>query len=142
MEAKQQTIIERLLRKHEGLRLSLYHCPAGKLTIGFGRNIEQNGISEDEALYLLRNDIDNAEIELTQNLDWFADLDEIRQVVLVDMHFNLGWPRLSRFKNMLAACEQGDYSTAADEMLDSLWAGQVGQRARTLARMMETGVYE
>ena len=121
---------------HEGLKLEPYECTAGKLTIGVGRNIEDIGITEDEARYLLDNDILRVCDELDRNLPWWRDLSDARQRVLVDMVFNLGISRFMQFQNTIAAIESGDYDKAADEMLDSRWADQVGQRAKTLSRMM------
>jgi lysozyme len=121
---------------HEGLKLEPYECTAGKLTIGVGRNIEDIGITEDEARYLLDNDILRVCDELDRNLPWWRDLSDARQRVLVDMVFNLGISRFMQFQNTIAAIESGDYETAASEMLDSRWSNQVGNRAKTLSRMM------
>lgn len=118
-----------------------YKCPADKLTIGWGRNIEDRGISEDEAMFLLVNDIRSAESECYQLFDRFAELDDVRQFVLLDMMFNLGYSRLSRFKNMIAAIDRLDYNVATLEMMDSAWYRQTGSRARILAEMMRTGVW-
>ena len=121
---------------HEGLKLEPYECTAGKLTIGVGRNIEDIGITEDEARYLLDNDILRVCDELDRNLPWWRDLSDARQHVLVDMVFNLGISRFMQFQNTIAAIESGDYDLASKEMLDSRWADQVGNRAKTLSRMM------
>lgn len=130
--------IEEQLILHEGLRLKPYKCPAGYLTIGVGRNLETKGISREEALFLLRNDIKEVEQALSK-YDWYTKLDPIRQKVLIDMCFNLGLAGLLQFRRMITALISGDYETAADEMLASKWAQQVGARAQRLARMMRTG---
>lgn len=129
-------LIERI-KHHEGLRLKPYRCTSGKLTIGYGRNLEDNGISTAEADSLLNEDIKRCEAECKKALPWFAKLNSTRQGVIVELDFNLGLTRLLGFKKMLAACEQGNYEQAAREMLDSLWARQVGQRAVTLAELMK-----
>ena len=129
----------RQLRLHEGERLKPYRCTAGKLTIGVGRNLEDRGITAEESAYLLGNDIDRFATELLRALPWVAQLDEVRQRVLLDMAFNLGMAGLLTFKNTLATIKAGDYQKAAAMMLDSKWAGQVGQRAERLSRMMYTG---
>jgi lysozyme len=123
---------------HEGLKLEPYQCTAGKLTIGVGRNIEDIGITEDEARYLLDNDILRVCDELDRNLSWWRDLSDVRQRILVDMVFNLGISRFMQFQNTISAIENGDYDKAAEEMLDSRWAQQVGQRAHRLAGAMIT----
>lgn len=132
-------LTERLI-KHEGLKLKPYTCPAGKLTIGVGRNLEDRGITEDEALYLLKNDILNCRNQCYTSFHWFGDLDEVRQDVLIEMCFNLGISRLKGFKKMLKACELKHYTLASQEMLSSLWARQVGNRAKKLADIMRKGV--
>lgn len=129
-------MIERI-KKHEGLRCKPYRCTAGKLTIGYGRNIEDNGITEAEASFLLENDIKNSEAECRRAFPWFQKLDEIRRGVIIELCFNMGLKRLLGFKKMLAACECGNYNSAANEMLNSLWARQVGKRAKTLADLMK-----
>lgn len=133
------TSLEDQLIDHEGLELKPYQCTADKLTIGVGRNIEDRGITEDEARYLLKNDIKIVEDELLEKKPVVAGLDAVRQRVLVDMGFNLGIPTLLKFQNMWAAIEDEDFQTAADEAMDSRWAKQVGRRAERLCQAMATG---
>lgn len=127
------------LRKEEGLRLKPYRCSAGKLTIGYGRNIEDNGISIGEAEYLLENDVKSVIQQLNVKIPWINTLTENRQVVLVDMAFNLGIGGLLLFKNTLAMIQRGDYEAAAKAMLQSKWATQVGNRAEALSELMRLG---
>ncbi|HYF56553.1 MAG TPA: glycoside hydrolase family protein [Salinarimonas sp.] len=127
------------LIRHEGLRLKPYRDTEGKLTVGVGRNLDDRGISESEALYLLANDIAIAEKDLDRNAPWWRQLSGPRRQALLNMVFNLGWPRLSGFRSMLAALQTGDYEVAAKEMLDSKWAAQVGNRAKELAGMVRSG---
>jgi lysozyme len=133
------TALEDQLIDHEGLELKPYRCTAEKLTIGVGRNIEDRGITEDEARYLLKNDIKIVEDELLEKKPVVAGLDAVRQRVLVDMGFNLGIPTLLKFQNMWTAIEEEDFETAADEAMDSRWAKQVGRRAERLCQAMATG---
>ena len=126
------------LKRDEGLKLRPYLCTAGKLTIGHGRNLEDNGISREEAEQMLQNDIDDVVAELGA-IRQFNYLDPIRQTVLANMAYNLGVPTLKKFRNMLANISLGDYNEAAKEMLDSKWARQVGDRAIRLAEIMKTG---
>lgn len=129
----------RQLRLHEGERLKPYRCTAGKLTIGIGRNLEDRGITAEESAYLLGNDIDGFYAALLKALPWVANLDEVRQRVLLDMAFNLGIVGLLGFKNTLATIQAGNYAKAGPMMLQSKWAGQVGKRAERLSTMMVTG---
>lgn len=128
--------IKELLTLHEGLELKAYKCTAGKITIGVGRNVEELGITHDEAMYLLSNDIQRVVDELLANVDCYNSLSDVRKSVLIDMCFNLGISRFLQFKNFLAAVERGDWTDAAREMLDSRWATQVGQRSVRLSEMM------
>lgn len=123
----------------EGLRLKPYQCTAGKLTIGIGRNIEDIGISKDEALYLLKNDIDRVCDQLDNALPWWKMLSDRRQQALANLAFNLGITTLLTFKNSLALLRDGKYAQAADAFLDSKWARQTGQRAVRVTTMIREG---
>ena len=126
------------LEKHEGLRLKPYRDTVGKLTIGIGRNLDDKGITRDEALFMLRTDIAECLADL-KTFPWFKGLNEVRQRVVLDMRFNLGPKGFRGFVGTLAAIEAGDYAGAATRMLASKWATQVKGRADTLADMMRTG---
>lgn len=133
------TLLERLLIRHEGLRLKPYKDTLGKTTIGIGRNLDDVGISEEEALDLCDNDIAVATREALDSLhNWFALCGYVRQAVIVSMIFNMGIQRFLGFKKMIAACESGDWDMAAHEMVNSEWANQVGERATELANMLST----
>lgn len=129
-------LIEQLIR-HEGMRLKPYYCTAGKLTIGVGRNLDDVGISEQEAKIMLLNDIARCKSDCLRNLPFFIKLSETRQDVLINMCFNMGINGLLKFKNTLKAIEEGRFKDAAQGMLDSLWAKQVKSRAEELSELME-----
>lgn len=131
-------LISQLL-SDEGLRLRPYRCTANKLTIGVGRNLDDVGISKDEAMYLLANDIRRVYGQVTDALPWFVKLNDARQNVLLNMAFNLGVKGLLGFKQTLAFIQDGSYDSAASAMLQSKWARQVGNRAVRLAQIMRTG---
>ncbi len=133
------TTLQALLIRHEGLRLKPYTCTAGKTTIGVGRNLDDNGITEAEAMAMLDRDIAVTTATLRDEFPWFADLDRTRKDAVISLGFNLGVPRLKGFKKFLAAMEAKDYEMAATEALDSKWATQVGKRAIELAGMIRTG---
>lgn len=133
------------LRLHEGERERAYRDTEGNLTIGIGRNLDAKGLSRDEREYLLANDIADARRELDRYLPWWRGLDPIRQRVLIDMMFNMGPGAPDRggllsFVNTLSEIRRGNYAIAADMMLASKWASQVGRRAVRLATMMRTGM--
>ena len=131
--------LEQQLTRHEGFRLKPYLCSAGKLTIGVGRNLTDNGITESEAKVMLRNDITRFYGELQEYLPWSVSLDPARRDVLANMAFNLGTMGLFGFKNFLAAMQVKDWGLASSEMLNSRWARQVGTRAAELAKIIKNG---
>jgi len=130
------------LKRDEAVRLKPYKDSVGKLTIGIGRNLDDVGISDAEADFMLHNDIYRAESGVEEHLPWTKDLDEVRRAALVNMAFNMGIAGLLGFKNTLAAIQSGDYETAAAEMENSKWAIQVGPRAHRLALQIKTGNWQ
>ena len=120
----------------EGLRLKPYRCTAGKLTIGVGRNLDDRGITEAEAMGMLDNDIKSFWGQLVVKLPWVMQAPEAIQEALVNMAFNLGVAGVLKFTQTLAHMQAGRYSSAAAEMLESTWAGQVGARAERLANVV------
>ncbi len=144
------------LRRHEGAkkdslgRHTPYRCPAGRLSVGYGHNLDANPVpglgpdsplTEDQARRLLDLDTAVCEHQVLKALPWAAGLDYPRFAALVNMCFNLGLNGLLGFKNTLAKVRAGDFAGAAQGMLDSRWAGQVRGRALELARQMETGAW-
>ena len=124
------------IKRHEGLRLKVYRCPAGKLTIGYGRNLEDNGIREEEADYLLINDLRFVEDSLAKRLAFWDDMPKRVQQVLINMGFQLGISGLMAFRRTLALLDARNYKSAADEMLNSRWARQTPGRAKELAQIV------
>lgn len=133
--------LERLtaqLKQHEGYRSEPYKDSVGILTIGYGRNLE-NGIRKDEAEIMLHNDIKTAYKAAQGIVSNFDVLSDQRKEVLVNMVFNMGKGALLKFRKMRAAIERNDFERAADEMLNSRWAEQVGYRADELEQQMRHG---
>jgi lysozyme len=108
------------------------------LTIGVGHNLDDRQISARAIDLILEDDITDAIGDLDR-FSWFHEQNMVRKQALIMMCFNLGINRLLGFKRMIAAIKRGDYSAAADEMLDSKWAAQVHGRANELARIMRDG---
>ena len=147
---------------HEGMVLTVYQDTLGIDTIGIGRNLKDRGISKEEldymdipsmaivyehgiteadARYLAMNDIKIVEDELCRVHPCVNDLDAVRQLILMDMAFNMGVPRLCKFKRMWNAIHEGKFAIASIEMLDSRWAAQVGKRATKLSTAMKDGEF-
>jgi len=149
----------KMIAIHEGIVLNVYQDHLGIDTVGIGRNLEDRGITdgelsyinktmddiydsghtEEEAYYLCMNDIAIVEKELLENKPIVNQLNDVRQMVLVDMAFNMGVPRLMKFVNMWLAIEKVNYPLACEEMIDSKWASQVGNRAMKLSLAMKNG---
>jgi len=134
------------LKRHEGLakvvgkRVYPYKCPAGYLTIGYGRNLDGIGISFEEAEILLNNDIDNAIKAVKIVFPDFDSIDDVRQEVLVNLMFNIGYLKFIQFKKMIAAVKIKDFKEAAKQLKDSQWYNQVGNRGKELVNMLEKGI--
>lgn len=139
------TRLQQSLINHEGKVKFAYSDSLGYLTIGIGRCIDKRkgkGLSDDEMLYLLNNDIKESSDALN-SLTWFKFISLPRQDCLVEMAFNLGFEGLLEFKGMISAIINHDYQKAADEMRNSLWARQIGaERLNYLCNLMSTGVYD
>lgn len=137
-EMRQAAIFQ--IKIDEGFSLKSYQDSLGIWTIGFGRNLQNMTISYNLAESFLAEDISWHLAQLQNTYQWFNSLNEVRQQVLLNMSFNLGFKGLQGFTKMLAACSTGCFSTASAEMLNSLWAKQVGDRAVRLAKEMATGI--
>jgi len=161
MKYRRENFIEKLIA-HEGLKLQVYQDTLGIDTIGIGRNLEDRGITKEElddldipsidhvyeygiteadAVYLANNDVQIVEDELVRAHPCVDRLDSVRQLILMDMAFNMGVPRLCKFVKMWNAIHEEDYPTAAKEMLDSRWANQVKSRSTKLANAMHNGEF-
>lgn len=134
-----------MLTRHEGKRNTVYSDSRGYLTIGVGflvdSRIKGSGLSDKEIAAVLRIRVQSVVDTLDSREPWWRKLSPNRQAVLVDMAYNLGEAHLEEFKNTLSFMQQGQYAKAADGMLASLWAKQVGNRAKELADIMRTDVY-
>ena len=126
------------LMRHEGYRTHLYEDTAGILTIGVGYNIEEKGLPDYIIKLLLNDSIKEARSELDRVKPDWKRYSKNRQEVLVNMMFNLGAPRFLTFKKFIKAIKNNDFDTAADEMLASRWATQVGNRAIELSERMRS----
>ena len=148
--------IKESIKKHEGLKLKPYLCPKKKLTIGYGRNLEDRGITQIEAETMLERDLLDIKLELEDSIKFFYKLDHIRQNVLIEMAYNMGVPKLLNFKNTLEYMRKGDFINASEEMLNSKWHRDFMEydlkdgkrnnngllRSEYLSIVMREGVYE
>ena len=169
MKYSRKQFIEKLI-EHEGCVLTVYQDSLGIDTIGIGRNLQDRGISPEElaqmetsiedihdkgiteadAIYLAENDVQIVEDELSKAHPCVERLDAVRQLILMDMAYNMGVPRLRKFKNMWRNIHKGVeadikkekfFRAASLEMLDSKWARQVKSRAKKMAIAMRSGEF-
>jgi lysozyme len=161
MKYDRANLIDKLIA-HEGMVLTVYQDTLGIDTIGIGRNLEDRGISQEEldhmdiphidlvyehgitesdARYLAENDVQIVERELLAAHPCVDRLDAVRQLILVDMAYNMGVPRLCKFVKMWHAIHNEKFDDAAKEMLDSRWANQVKSRSTKLANAMHNGAF-
>lgn len=161
MKYNRSHFLDKLI-EHEGMVLTVYKDTLGIDTIGIGRNLKDRGISKEEldyldipnmevvyekgiteadARYLALNDIAIVENELCRVHPCVEELDSVRQLILMDMAFNMGVPRLCKFKNMWNAIHEQNFEVASLEMMDSRWARQVGRRAKHLSEAMKSGEF-
>lgn len=129
------------LKNDEGFRGRPYKDTVGKTSLGYGRNLDANPLTPDEADYLFQNDLKRAAQGLDNALPWWRTLNDVRQGVLLNMTFNMGIQGVLGFRNMLAAAKAGDFVESAAHMRDSKWYSQVQpERSHRLADEWETGV--
>jgi len=138
MKAKNKNILINELIIDEDERLKMYKDSVDIWTIGVGRNIQERGISKDESRLMLSNDL-NDSIPSAERFSWYEELSPIRKRVIVNMIFNMGLPRFKKFKKTIKYLKNGQFEHASIEMLDSVWALQVGVRAKRLSKMMKNG---
>lgn len=122
----------------EGLKLKVYRCPAGKLSIGYGLNLEDTGITEEEAEYLLRNrllKVEAAAKEIFGDKLW-SEFGDIRRMAFVNMIYNLGIKGFKGFTQTINLAKEKKWKECGLNILNTLWARQVGARAHRISRMI------
>ena len=140
--------IKDLLIKHENIKNKPYDDATGKelkqgdaikgkITIGVGRNIQDNGLSEDEIIYLLSNDIERCITELKTIFPNFDELPKNIRMALIDMNFNLGKSRFLTFKKMIQAVKNRNWKQMIKEMKDSHWCEQLPNRCKDDVSLIE-----
>jgi len=128
-----------LITRHEGYRKHAYRCPSGKLTIGYGYNLDA-GMPEDEARYLAGFRIRKLQLSMSARWPWFAGLAPTRKIALLDMAYQMGIDGLAGFEKTISMIETGDFLGASIEMLDSKWARHDSPgRALEIAEMLRNG---
>lgn len=126
-----------MLLLDEGLRLKPYRCTAGKLTIGYGRNLDDVGISQRVADIMLEEDLQIAEKACRRIFgSLFDSWSENRKLGWINLAFNLGHARLIKFRNTIRAAIIEDWGEVESGLRGSLWFKQVGKRAERVIGMI------
>lgn len=125
-----------MISENEALTYAPYRDSVGKMSIGYGRNLDDKGISYQEAELMKANDIEECDRWLNGNFAFYYKLSEVRKAALIDMRYNLGRGGFLKFQKMIAALSIGDHQQAAAEMRNSKWWQQVGPRAKRNWYMM------
>ncbi len=131
--------LRKFIAENEGLSLKLYKCPAGKLTIGYGHNIEDLGITKETAYFILEGDIQTAKRDTISIFPDMLKLPHDKQVAIIDMVFNMGKPTFLKFEKMIAAINKRDWIEAGKQAKDSKWYRQVGDRGKKVVSLL-TGI--
>lgn len=141
-----------LIKDGEGFEPNEYRCTAGKLTQGYGRNLEVYPLSDAEKAELNKDgsvseevaekwaiqELRSCEEKLKDNVI-FKSQSDLRKAVLLDMCFNIGYSGLMKFKKMWVALGSKNYEKAALEMKESSWYTQVGRRGKRNYDLMLEG---
>ena len=135
------------LEVDEGVKYEIYNDHLGYPTFGIGHLVRDTDpeagaalgtpISEDRVIEAFNEDVETVLSDCNILYDDFGDLPEEAQLIIANMMFNLGRPRLSKFKGMKAGVDSRDWKKAADEMVDSAWYRQVPNRAGRLVTRMK-----
>ena len=128
--------IKEMLIKNEGLCLNLYKDSLGYNTIGVGRCLDKNGLSEDEAMYLLENDINRVVANLDKMWEVWRSFPVPAQEVCVDMAFQMGITGFMNFRQTRALMEMGCWLEASEEILRSKYNTQTPARCARNSRKL------
>ena len=125
------------LKAHEGFRSRVYKDSLGFDTIGYGFAIKDLELSEAISTVLLTEKVLNLVVRIHDRFQWFRNLPNTAQCVIVNMCYQLGITGVSKFRKMIKAMNRKDWNTAAAEMLDSRWAKQTPTRAKELSKIIK-----
>jgi lysozyme len=128
--------VKKMLVRHEGNMCTIYTCKAGKISVGVGRNLTDNGISEDESDYMLENDIKRVYNNLDKHWAVWRSFPEEAQMVCIDLTFNLGINGFMNFRRTRALMEMEMWLQASEELLDSKYAIQLPVRSSYNSRQL------
>jgi len=139
-------VLRKELELDEGVKYEIYNDHLGYATFGIGHLVIDSdpehgqeigtAVSEDRVIEAFNKDVQIVLADCEQLYYGFNVLPEEVQLIIANMMFNMGRPRLSKFKGMKAGVDSQDWNKAADEMIDSAWYRQVPNRAGRLVKRM------
>jgi lysozyme len=138
MPDSMQVSLRKLLIDHEGYKRMPYVDTVGKVTIGIGYNLTDRGLPDSWINSQYEEDVDYFYTQLNQDFSWYKNLNEARQIALIDMAF-MGYKRFLGFEKMLAAFAQENYVVAANEIENSEWYDEVKDRGPQIKQIVLTG---
>jgi len=140
-------VLRKELEVDEGVKYEIYNDHLGYATFGIGHLVNgmdpEHGqeigtvVSNDRVAEAFNHDVETVISDCERLYPEFNELPEEVQLIIANMMFNMGRPRLSKFKGMKAGVDSQDWNKAADEMIDSAWYRQVPQRAGRLVKRMK-----
>ena len=135
------------LEVDEGVKYEIYNDHLGYPTFGIGHLVRDSDpeagaalgtpVTEDRVIEAFNQDVETVLNDCTILYGDFNELPEEAQLIIANMMFNLGRPRLTKFKGMKAGVDARDWKKASDEMIDSAWYRQVPNRAGRLVTRMK-----
>ena len=128
------------IKHHEGFVEHVYDDSLGIPTIGYGFAIKDLILDEDIAEDILMRKLEKLKRNANSRFQWLEDMPQEVQAVVLNMCYQLGVTGVSKFRKAISALQEGDWSEAADEMLDSLWARQTPNRAKELSDIVRNQV--
>lgn len=137
--------LQHMLLIDEGEELKPYKCPAGKITIGIGRNLTDNGITKDESRYLFNTDVSRTYDAAIKILGTdFYSYSKNRQCAILNLIFNLGETKFRKFTNTIQATKNKNWELVGQNLRKSLWFKQVGNRGNRVVTLLEKdlSIYE
>ncbi len=132
---------KKLVAFDEGFRPSLYKCPRGFSTIGYGFNLDRNDIPKEVADFWLEYNLKKLNEELDLYLPFYKKLNDARKYVLINMAYQMGLHGLLGFREFLENLKNGHYKEASESMKDSRWYRDFTNRANRLVNIMIKGEF-
>ena len=121
------------IKKNEGYKPAVYQCTQGYDTIGYGFAVKDLYLTKEVCDLILNQKVSQLKININKSFDWYKDSPKEVKDVVTEMCYQIGLSGFSKFKKTIYYLETKQYEEASVEMLDSLWAKQTPNRAKSLS---------